>query len=105
MSGNDDRLTAHISPHASGFLSLCVKMADRRRRRRRASQDSEDDDESVSGSDSVRSGSSGGKNRPRAPEPGETPANRPGAKSEAESECVSTELLCGSCYHLVWGHY
>ncbi|XP_062875150.1 protein CASC3 [Trichomycterus rosablanca] len=66
-------------------------MADRRRRRRRASQDSEDDDESVSGSDSVRSGSSGGKNRPRAPEPVESPAIRPTAKSDPESECESED--------------
>lgn len=67
-------------------------MADRRRRRRRASQDSEDDDESGSGSDSGRSGSPTTKSRGREPEPPEATATRVVAKSDVESECVSSYL-------------
>lgn len=65
-------------------------MADRRRRRRRASQDSEDDDESGSGLDSGRSGSPSSKPRGREPDPVEPAASRVPAKSDVESECVST---------------
>uniref|UniRef100_A0A3Q3WUC4 Protein CASC3 n=1 Tax=Mola mola TaxID=94237 RepID=A0A3Q3WUC4_MOLML len=67
-------------------------MADRRRRRRRASQDSEDDDESGSCSDSGRSDSPATKSRGRVPDPPEATATRVEAKSDVESECVSTVL-------------
>ena len=68
-------------------------MADRRRRRRRASQDSEDDEESGSGSDSGRSGSPATKSRGRDPDPAEATACRAEAKSDVESECVSSGYL------------
>lgn len=66
-------------------------MADRRRRRRRASQDSDDDeDESASGSESRDSGSQTSKSRvAREPEPAEVASERPEAKEEVQSECVS----------------
>lgn len=65
-------------------------MADRRRRRRCASQDSEDDDESGSGSESGRSGSPATKSRGKDNERPEETAAQEVAKSDVESECVSS---------------
>lgn len=65
-------------------------MADRRRRRRCASQDSEDDDESASGSEGGRSGSPATKSRGKETDRPEEPVTQEVAKSDVESECVSS---------------
>lgn len=67
-------------------------MADRRRRRRCASQDSEDDDESgsSSGSESRRSASPANKSRGKDSDRPEETATQEVAKSDVESECVSS---------------
>lgn len=84
------KFLTHNSCAFSGSNHSSAKMADRRRRRRCASQDSEDDDESGSGSESGRSGSPATKNRGKESERPEETATEEVAKSDVESECVSS---------------
>lgn len=85
-----EEVFTHNSSASSGSNHSSAKMADRRRRRRCASQDSEDDDESGSGSESGRSGSPATKSRGKDSERPEETATQEVAKSDVESECVSS---------------